>query len=78
MLYKPVHATFVERFKLATLRTPYWYISLPFRAIWLVISFFLTFCRQKAIIRVLYERSQTLLLSQSYLEKVLLITFIIT
>ena len=66
-----VIATFIERFKIATLTKPYWYISLPFKAIRLTISFFLTFCWKKTINRVLYQSIQTLVLSQSNLKKVL-------
>ena len=58
-----VIATFIERFKIATLTKPYWYISLPLKAICLTISFFLTFCWKKTINRVLYQSIQTLVLS---------------
>ena len=60
---KPAIAIFVESFKTATLTKPYWYISLPLRAICWTISFFLTISGRRLSTRVLCESSQILLLS---------------
>ena len=56
---EPVSATFVGRFKIATLRKPYWYISSSLRAICLAISFsWLVADRKRSA--VLYERISAL------------------